>query len=158
MIEFKILDPRYKTEWGMPEGATSGSAGIDLRASTFNDELMEDGKEYEIYPDRTEIIGLGIGIFLDQPTLAGFLYTRSGNGCKRNIVLANGIGVIDSDYQNEIKACVRNEGDVPFKIKAGDRLVQYVIQPIAKPKMGEVLEFSKITDRYLCGLGSTGKK
>lgn len=143
-IEIKILDKRAS----VPEYATLGSAGVDLRA--ILDEPLT------IFPGETVLISTGIALNISDTNFAGFILPRSGLGHKHGIVLGNLVGLIDSDYQGEIMVSCWNRGDTPFKISPLDRLAQLVIVPVLHPKWKIVEAFSSKTTRGSGGFGSTG--
>jgi dUTP pyrophosphatase len=146
-VELKILH-----EDCYPEYATPGSAGIDLKVASFsewNGELME------IYPGDEELIGTGVSIHIKDPGYAGMIIPRSGLG-KKGIVLGNLVGLIDSDYQGEIKVLLWNRGYDIVKIEHMDRIAQLVIVPIVQAKFEIVQEFEQ-SQRGQGGFGSTGK-
>lgn len=146
-IELKILNEKC-----MPEYATPGSAGVDLRAASFeniNDRLIE------IYPGDQHLIGTGVSIHIKDPGYAGMIIPRSGLG-KKGIVLGNLVGLIDSDYQGEIKVLLWNRGDDMVKIEHMDRIAQLVIVPVVQAQFEIVQEFEQ-SQRGQGGFGSTGK-
>ncbi|MDC4426063.1 dUTP diphosphatase [Acinetobacter baumannii] len=148
-VEVKILDDRLLSEFGAPVYATQGSAGLDLRACI-------DKPEVTIMPGEQLMVGTGLAIHLKNPSLAGLLIPRSGLGTKHRIVLANTVGLMDSDYQGEVKACLINEGGQPFVLRAGERIAQYVVVPTFQLAMTVVEEFGASTERGEGGFGSTG--
>lgn len=134
----------------VPQYATEFSAGLDLRAM-FDDDWMT------IYPGESRLIPTGYSIYIGNPNYAGIILPRSGAGHKRGIVLGNGVGLIDSDYQGPlmISALNRNmEGVV--RIERGERIAQLVIMPIARAKFELVDEFSEGTERGHGGFGHSG--
>ena len=142
-IKIKKLDNRIT----LPEYATEGSAGLDLRACIDN--------EIVITPGKTAMVGTGIAIHLDDPGYVAKIYPRSGLGIQ-GLVLANLVGVIDSDYQGEIKVCLWNRRDsMAFKIKPFDRIAQLLIEPIIKVGFDLVEEF-ELSERGHGGFGSSG--
>lgn len=143
-IELKILNEKC-----MPEYATPGSAGIDLRAES----IPESG--IRIYPGQQFLIGTGISIHIKDPGYAGMIIPRSSMG-KKGIVLGNLVGLIDSDYQGEIKVLLWNRGDDMVKIEHMDRIAQLVIVPIVQAQF-EIVEHFEQSQRGTGGFGSTGK-
>ena len=121
-IKYTKTSPLMGEKIPMPTYATDGSAGIDLRACIESPILIQ--------PNATEIIDSGIAIAIDDPTIAAILLPRSGLGIKHGIVLANLVGLIDSDYRKEIKIAVWNRSNRPFTINQGDRICQMVFIPI----------------------------
>ncbi|VAW88551.1 Deoxyuridine 5'-triphosphate nucleotidohydrolase [hydrothermal vent metagenome] len=148
-IELKILDPRIGKEFPLPNYATEGSAGMDLRA--ILDEPLE------IKPGETHLLPTGIAIHISDPTLAAILLPRSGLGHKHGIVLGNLVGLIDSDYQGQLMVSCWNRGDKTFVVEAGERIAQMVIVPVIQPEFHIVDEFEE-SQRGTGGFGSTGKQ
>ncbi len=163
-VEVKILDPRIGTEFPAPAFQSDGAAGIDLIACL--DEPLE------LKPGMCELIPSGLAIHIGNPGWAAIALPRSGLGHKQGLVLGNGIGLIDSDYQGQImiSAFNRNPPFVPsvvididptknhslIKINPGDRIAQLVFIPVAQPVLGFVSEFTGNTERGEMGFGSTG--
>ena len=147
-LKFKRLDPRVGTDWPIPELGTPGSAGVDLRACL--DEPLT------LAPGETTLIGTGIAIHLDDPGLCALILPRSGLG-HRGLVLGNLVGLIDSDYQGELKISTWNRGQESQTIEPGDRIAQLVIIPVIQPTFGEVEAFDA-TDRGEGGFGHTGTR
>ncbi len=133
----------------IPRRATEGAAGMDLYACI--DENIT------LAPQQLVIVPTGIAIELPDNGCAAFLYARSGLGVKHGICLANGVGVIDSDYRGEVCAGLCNVSDKPYVIAPGERIAQMVIAPVFTPDVVEVSELSD-TQRGAGGFGSTGKK
>lgn len=148
-IQLKILDNRLKDSFPLPEYATDGSAGMDLRAM-MNEPLS-------LKPNQTELIPTGIAIHIEDPNLAATILPRSGLGHKHGIVLGNLVGLIDSDYQGQLFVSCWNRSDKLYQIEVGDRIAQLVIVPIVKALFVEVKEFID-TDRGSGGFGHSGKK
>ena len=142
-VELKILD-----EMAYPKYATPGSAGIDLKAASII-------RAIEIYPGDQELIRTGIAIHIKDPGYAGMIIPRSGLG-KRGVVLGNLVGLIDSDYQGEIKVLLWNRGNDIVEIDHMDRIAQLVIVPIVQAQFEIVQEFEQ-SQRGAGGFGSTGK-
>ena len=142
-VELKILN-----EDCYPEYATPGSAGIDLKAASII-------RAIEIYPGDQELIRTGIAIHIKDPGYAGMIIPRSGLG-KRGVVLGNLVGLIDSDYQGEIKVLLWNRGNDIVQIDHMDRIAQLVIVPIVQAQFEIVQEFEQ-SQRGAGGFGSTGK-
>lgn len=147
-IETKIINPLIGTRIPLPTYATSGSAAMDLRACTTEAILVQPGE--------TVLIPSGIAISINDPGLVALLVPRSGLGIKHGIVLANTIGVIDSDYQGEIGIGVFNRGTAPYSIEPGERICQMMFVPVAQAALTVVDEFSRETGRGAGGFGSTG--
>ncbi|SIN72250.1 deoxyuridine 5'-triphosphate nucleotidohydrolase [Sulfurivirga caldicuralii] len=147
-IEYKILDPRIGDTIPLPSYATPGSAGLDLRACIKQPLVL--------HPGQTELVGTGLAIHLADPGLVGIVVPRSGLGYKHGIVLGNLVGVIDSDYQGEIKIPLWNRSDKPYTIEVGERIAQYMIMPVLQAVLEEVDDFSSDSARGAGGFGSTG--
>ena len=148
-IETKAVNPLIGDTIPLPSYATEGSAAIDLRACI--------GVEIEIHPGETELIGSGIAINIKDPNVVGIIAPRSGLGIKKGIVLANTIGVIDSDYQGEIKIGLFNRGKITYIVKPGERICQMLFMPVIKAVLNLVQDFSNETIRGQGGFGHSGK-
>lgn len=148
-LELKILDPRIGREIPLPHAATEGSAGADLRACL--DEAIE------LEPGATVLIGTGVAIHLEDPGLAAMILPRSGLGHKHGIVLGNLVGLIDSDYQGELKVSCWNRGRESFRIEPGDRIAQLVVVPVVPVDFEVVAEFAA-SERGAGGFGHTGRR
>jgi dUTP pyrophosphatase len=146
-VKLRILDPRIGREFPVPQYATSGSAGMDLRAC-INAPLM-------LEPGSAELIPTGISIYIADPGLAAMLLPRSGLGHKSGIVLGNLVGLIDSDYQGPLLVSAWNRGALPFTINPGDRIAQMLIVPVVQVAF-EVVEDFSATARGTGGFGSSG--
>jgi dUTP pyrophosphatase len=121
-VDLKILDPRIGRDIPIPARATDGSAGVDLRACL--------DAPLDLAPGACELIGTGIAIHLGDPGLAATILPRSGLGHKHGIVLGNLVGLIDSDYQGELKISCWNRGTETFRIEPGERIAQLVVVPV----------------------------
>lgn len=148
-LQVKILDDRIGTSIPMPEYATTGSAGLDLRAC-----LKET---HTLNPGETLLIPTGLAIHLADPGYAAMILPRSGLGHKHGIVLGNLVGLIDSDYQGELMVSCWNRGNTPFDINIGERIAQLVIVPVVQTEFEIVDQFSD-SDRGAGGFGSTGRQ
>jgi dUTP pyrophosphatase len=133
----------------LPNYATSGSAGLDLRACIDTPLLISPGE--------THLIPTGLSLYIANPGFAGMILPRSGLGHKNGIVLGNLVGLIDADYQGPLMVSTWNRGQQPFTINPLDRLAQLVIVPIQQVGFNVVDEFPS-TDRGAGGFGSTGKR
>jgi dUTP pyrophosphatase len=131
----------------LPQHATAGSAGMDLRAC-IEDPLL-------LPPGAAELIPTGISIYIADSDLAAVLLPRSGLGHKNGIVLGNLVGLIDSDYQGPLMVSVWNRGAVPFTVNPGDRIAQMVFVPVVQVSFEVVEDFSN-TARGAGGFGSSG--
>ncbi len=147
-IQLKILDPRIGAEFPLPDYATDGSAGMDLRA------CLET--ELELEPGATELIPTGLAIHIGDPSLAAVLLPRSGLGHKHGIVLGNLVGLIDSDYQGQLFVSCWNRGDTSFRIAPGERIAQMVFVPVVRASFEVVEEFVD-SERGAGGFGHTGR-
>ena len=147
-IDFIILDKRIGNTIPLPHYATTGSAGMDLRAC-IDKSLM-------IKPGETHLIPTGIAIHIGDPSLAATILPRSGLGHKHGIVLGNLVGLIDSDYQGQLFISCWNRGDTEFTIEEGDRIAQLVILPVIQVELNQVESFEN-TSRGEGGFGHSGK-
>jgi len=145
-LDVKILDPRLKGN--LPQYATAGAAGLDLRACI--DQPME------LQAGATELVPSGIAIHLTDPGLSAIVVPRSGLGHKHGIVLGNLVGVIDSDYQGQIFVSLWNRGSSAFTLNPMERIAQLVVVPVLQVKLNVVEEFTE-SERGAGGFGSTGK-
>ena len=148
-IQLKILDPRLGDTIELPDYATTGSAGLDLRA------CLES--KITISPQETVLIPTGLAIYISDPTLAAVLLPRSGLGHKHGIVLGNLVGLIDSDYQGQVFVSCWNRGQTSFEIGIGDRIAQMVFVPVVQVVFEHVEDFTN-SERGEGGFGHTGKK
>ncbi len=146
-IDIKILDPRMKEQ--LPAYATTGSAGLDLRACIAEPITIEPGS--------THLIPTGLAIHLADPGYAAMILPRSGLGHKHGIVLGNLVGLIDSDYQGELMVSTWNRGSTSFVLNPMERLAQLVIVPVMQVGFNIVESFDS-SERGAGGFGSTGKK
>ena len=149
-IETKIMNPLIGTTIPLPSYATSGAAALDLRAC-LNEAIT-------VQPGETVLVPSGIAISIHDPELVALLVPRSGLGIKHGIILANTIGVIDSDYQGEIGIGIFNRGMVSYTIEPGERICQMMFVPVAQVALDLVSEFSLETKRGTDGFGSTGSR
>ncbi|ADO11340.1 dUTP diphosphatase [Pantoea sp. Bo_2] len=143
-IDVKILDARVGKEFPLPTYATSGSAGLDLRACI--DEVLD------IAPGTTTLVPTGLAIHIADPDLAAVILPRSGLGHKHGIVLGNLVGLIDSDYQGQLMVSVWNRGQESFSLQPGDRMAQLVFVPVVQAEFNLVDDF----DASLRGEGGFG--
>ena len=145
-VDLKILDPRVREQ--LPHYATTGSAGLDLRACIDTTTVLRPGE--------TLLVPSGIAIHLEDPGLAAMVLPRSGLGHKHGIVLGNLVGLIDSDYQGQLMVSLWNRGETPFTIEPFERIAQMVIVPVVQAQFNLVDEFDA-SHRGEGGFGSTGK-
>ncbi|CAH6151734.1 dUTP diphosphatase [Pantoea agglomerans] len=143
-IDVKILDPRVGKEFPLPTYATSGSAGLDLRACI--DDVLD------IPPGTTTLVPTGLAIHIADSDLAAVILPRSGLGHKHGIVLGNLVGLIDSDYQGQLMVSVWNRGQESFSLQPGDRMAQLVFVPVVQAEFNLVEDF----DASLRGEGGFG--
>ncbi len=148
-VQVKILDERISNQFVLPEYATDGSAGMDLRACLDEHLRLE--------PGQAQLIPTGIAIHIADPELAAVLLPRSGLGHKHGIVLGNLVGLIDSDYQGQLMVSVWNRGQQNAVIEPGDRIAQMVFVPIRRVEFEVVDEFTS-TARSDGGFGHTGRR
>ena len=146
-IEYKILDPRIGTAFPLPAYATTGSAGMDLRACL-------DGA-LTLNPGDTTLIPTGLAIHIGDPGLAAVILPRSGLGHKHGIVLGNLVGLIDSDYQGQLLISCWNRGQDSFTIEPGERIAQLVFVPVVQVSLQAVDDFNQ-SDRGIGGFGHSG--
>ena len=146
-IKLRILDPRIGTTFPLPQHATSGSAGMDLRACI--------DAPLALMPGQVELLPTGIAVFVEDPGLAALLLPRSGLGHKNGIVLGNLVGLIDSDYQGPLMVSCWNRSAAPFTINPGDRIAQLVFVPVVQAEFEVVADFAGST-RGSGGFGSSG--
>lgn len=147
-IQLKLMDERLGNTIPMPEYATQGSAGLDLRACLHENLVIE--------PGQTQLLPTGMAIHIKDPNLAAMILPRSGLGHKNGIVLGNLVGLIDSDYQGQLMVSCWNRSDKAFEIKVGERIAQMIIVPVVQAELEIVNEFTE-SDRGAGGFGSTGK-
>lgn len=148
-LQLKILDARIGKKIPLPEYATDGSAGLDLRACLDEPLLVKPGE--------THLIPTGIAIHISDSGYAAMLLPRSGLGHKHGIVLGNLVGLIDSDYQGQLFISCWNRGVTEFTIEIGDRIAQMIIVPVIQPQFEVVAEFNQ-SERGAGGFGHTGQQ
>lgn len=147
-IQLKILDQRIGNLFPLPQYATAGSAGLDLRASIDDSQTIESNSTF--------LIPTGIAIHIEDPNYAALIIPRSGLGHKHGIVLGNLVGLIDSDYQGQIMVSCWNRSNTPFSIAPGERIAQLVIVPVMRANFSIVDEFNP-SSRGEGGFGHTGR-
>jgi dUTP pyrophosphatase len=147
-VRLRILDSRIGREFPLPDYATAGSAGLDLRA------CLEE--PLDIRPGETHLIPTGIAIHIDDPGLAAVLLPRSGLGHKHGIVLGNLVGLIDSDYQGQVYVSCWNRGHGVFQVAVGERIAQMVFVPVVRVRFEVVDRFNE-SERGEGGFGHSGR-
>lgn len=148
-VQLRALDPRIGREIPLPEYATDGSAGLDLRACL-------DGPA-TITPGETRLVATGLAVHIADPGHAAMILPRSGLGHRHGIVLGNLVGLIDSDYQGEILISCWNRGREPYVVEPGERIAQLVVVPVARVRFELVEEFT-VSERGMGGFGHTGRR
>ncbi|MEP6633874.1 MAG: dUTP diphosphatase [Luteimonas sp.] len=146
-LQVKVLDARFGDDWPLPAYATQGSAGLDLRAALEQAVTLPPGE--------TVLVPSGLAIHLADPALCAVVLPRSGLGHKHGIVLGNGTGLIDADYQGPLMISVWNRGQTPYTIEPGDRIAQLVVLPIVRAALQVVDTFAD-SARGGGGFGHTG--
>jgi len=146
-LQVRILDPRIGNEIPLPQYATHGSAGLDLRACL--------AEPLSLAPGQAELVPTGLAIYLEDPSLAAVLLPRSGLGHKHGIVLGNLVGLIDSDYQGQVMVSCWNRGATTYRLMPGERLAQLVVVPVVQVELDVVEDFAA-TSRGVGGFGSSG--
>lgn len=147
-LQVKLLDSRLGNSIPLPQYATPGSAGLDLRACLDAPLTLQPGE--------TQLIRTGMAIYIEDPSLAAVILPRSGLGHKHGIVLGNLVGLIDSDYQGELMISCWNRGQTAFTIEVGERLAQLVLVPVVQAAFELVDEFTA-TERGTGGFGHSGR-
>ena len=146
-LQVKVLDPRWGSEWPLPAYATEASAALDLRAALDAPLVLAPGD--------AALVPSGLAIHLADPTLCALVLPRSGLGHKHGIVLGNGTGLIDADYQGPLLISVWNRGNEAFTITPGDRIAQLLVLPIVRATLRVVDTFEE-SARGSGGFGHTG--
>ncbi len=147
-LKVRILDRRIGTEFPLPAYATSGSAGLDLRACLDAPLSLEPGK--------AELIATGMAIHLGDPGLAAVILPRSGLGHKHGVVLGNLVGLIDSDYQGQLMVSCWNRSREPFILRPGERIAQLIVVPVVQVALAVVDSFED-SARGAGGFGHSGR-
>ncbi|MFA7558395.1 MAG: dUTP diphosphatase [Hydrogenophaga sp.] len=147
-VQLKILDARLGRDYPLPEYATPGAAGLDLRA-------MLDAP-LTLAPGETALVPTGLAVHMATPELAAVLLPRSGLGHKHGIVLGNLVGLIDSDYQGQVFVSCWNRGSDSFTIQVGERIAQMVFVPVVQVAFQIVDAFDE-SARGQGGFGHTGR-
>ena len=146
-LEVRVLDPRFGSQWPLPDYATAGSAALDLRAAIDAPLRLEPGD--------TALLPSGLAIHVADPGLCALVLPRSGLGHKHGIVLGNGTGLIDADYQGPLLISVWNRGNATFVIEPGDRIAQLLLVPIVRAAL-QVVDTFEHSARGSGGFGHTG--
>ena len=147
LLQVKVLDARFGGEWPLPAHATDGSAGLDLRAAI--------DAPLELAGGDTALVPSGIAIHIADPGLCAMVLPRSGLGHKHGIVLGNGTGLIDADYQGPLLISTWNRGHAAYTIQPGDRIAQLVLLPIVRARL-QVVDTFEDSARGEGGFGHTG--
>ena len=145
-VDVRILDPRMRDR--LPAYATTGSAGLDLRACIDAPVVLRPGE--------TQLVPTGLAIHIGDAGFAAMILPRSGLGHKHGIVLGNLVGLIDSDYQGPLMVSAWNRGSEPFTIEPFERIAQLVVVPVAQAEF-RVVESFDASARGAAGFGSTGR-
>ena len=147
VLQVKVLDGRFGAEWPLPAYATEASAGMDLRAAL--------DAPLELAPGDAALVPSGLGIHIADPALCALILPRSGLGHRHGIVMGNGSGLIDADYQGPLMISVWNRGREAFTMQPGDRIAQLLLLPVVRATLQVVDEFEAST-RGTGGFGHTG--
>jgi dUTP pyrophosphatase len=147
-LKVRVLDARVGKDFPLPQYATGGSAGLDLRACLEQPLTLE--------PGRAELIPTGLAIYVEDPGLAAVILPRSGLGHKHGIVLGNLVGLIDSDYQGQLMVSCWNRGREPYTVQPGERIAQLVLVPVVQVELQVVEDFTA-TSRGGGGFGHSGR-
>ena len=146
-LQVRLLDPRHGTQWPLPAYATEASAGLDLRAAI--------DAPLELAPGDAALVPSGLSIHVADPGLCAVVLPRSGLGHKHGIVLGNGTGLIDADYQGPLLISAWNRGSEPYTVQPGDRIAQLVLLPIVRASL-QVVDTFEDSGRGVGGFGHTG--
>ena len=146
-VELRILDERLGTAYPLPDYATAHAAGMDLRA-------MLDAP-LTLQPGEAQLIATGMAIHIGDPALCAHILPRSGLGHKHGLVLGNGVGLIDADYQGPLMVSLWNRGGQPQTVQPGDRIAQLVFMPVVRARFRHVESFAE-SARGTGGFGHTG--
>lgn len=149
-IDYKIVNSLIGTEINPPEYATPGSSAMDLRVCSSKNIVLQ--------PGQTLLLSTGVAIHISDVNTTAMILPRSGLGHKHGIVLGNGTGLIDSDYQGELKISALNRSTEPYLIEPGERLAQLVLVKIEQAELNLVENFKDVSERGEGGFGHSGKK
>jgi dUTP pyrophosphatase len=144
----RVLDPRLGRDFPLPNYATAGSAGLDLRACVE--------APLDLVPGQAELIPTGLAIWIEDPGLAAMILPRSGLGHRHGVVLGNLVGLIDSDYQGPLLVSAWNRGQQTYRVEPGERIAQLVVVPVVQVQL-EVVSAFAATERGASGFGSSGR-
>ena len=147
VLQVKVLDARFGAEWPLPAYATAASAGLDLRAAL--------DAPLQLQPGDAALVPSGLSIHIADPALCAVILPRSGLGHRHGIVLGNGTGLIDADYQGPLMISMWNRGREAFTMQPGDRIAQLVLLPVVRASLQVVEEF-EASARGAGGFGHTG--
>ena len=147
LLQVKVLDPRFGGEWPLPAYATEASAGLDLRAAL--------DAPLELAPGAAALVPSGLAVHIADPALCAEVLPRSGLGHRHGIVLGNGTGLIDADYQGPLMISTWNRGSAAYTIEPGDRIAQLVLLPIVRATL-QVVDTFDASARGAGGFGHTG--
>ena len=147
VLQLKVLDARFGAQWELPAYATEHSAGLDLRAALEAPLTLQPGD--------AALIPSGLSIHIADPALCAVILPRSGLGHKHGIVLGNGTGLIDADYQGPLMISTWNRGQAAYTIEPGDRIAQLVLLPIVRASL-QVVDTFDASARGTGGFGHTG--
>ena len=147
VLQVKVLDARFGAQWELPTYATAHSAGLDLRAALDAPLTLQPGE--------AALVPSGLSIHIADPALCAVILPRSGLGHKHGIVLGNGTGLIDADYQGPLMISTWNRGNAAYAIEPGDRIAQLVVLPIVRATLQVVDTFDE-SARGAGGFGHTG--
>ena len=163
-VQLRTLDPRLGREIPLPEYATDGAAGLDLRACAWMPDDEVGGARTSrrdlpstLAPGETRLLATGLAVHLADPGYAAVILPRSGLGHRHGIVLGNLVGLIDSDYQGEIFLSCWNRGHAPYVLEPGERVAQLVVVPIVRPHF-DLVEGFPASGRGAGGFGHTGRR
>ena len=146
-LQVKVLDPRIGGEWPLPDYATAHSAGLDLRAAL--------DAPLELAPGQAVLVPSGLAIHIGDPGLCAMILPRSGLGHKHGIVLGNGTGLSDADYQGPLMVSLWNRSATAFTVEPGDRIAQLVLMPVVRAAL-QVVDTFEESARGQGGFGHTG--
>lgn len=146
--QIRILDNRLGNDWPLPDYATDGSAGLDMRAC-LDDTL-------ELTPGDAQLVPAGFALHIGDPNYTALIVPRSGLGHRQGLVLGNLVGLIDADYQGPIYISCWNRGQELIRIEPGERVAQMVFVPVVRPSLAVVDSF-EASERGAGGFGHSGR-